>query len=47
MRKITLINDEIKIYDVNYEYRKYLYQYDKRVNTHLLSHSNIRLMLSA
>lgn len=32
MGKVTLINDEIKIYDVSYEYREYLYQFDKKVN---------------
>ncbi len=32
MGEVTLINDEIKIYEVSYEYREYLYQFDKRVN---------------
>ncbi len=32
MGKVTLIDDEIKIYEVSYEYREYLYQFDKRVN---------------
>lgn len=31
MGKVVLINDEIKIYDVNYEYRAYLHQFDKRI----------------
>ena len=27
-----LMNEEFMIYDVDYEYRKYLYNYDNRVN---------------
>ena len=29
---IYLLNDEIKIYDVDYSYRRYLHSYDHRVN---------------
>ena len=32
MGKVTLIDDEIKIYEVSYEYREYIYQFDKRVD---------------
>lgn len=32
MENLTLFNNEIKIYDINYEYRKYLYQFDRKVS---------------
>lgn len=32
MVDVTLMNNEVKIYDVNYDYRRYLYQFDERVN---------------
>lgn len=32
MNHVSFLNDEIKIYDVDYDYRLFLYEFDKRVN---------------
>lgn len=32
LENLTLLNNEIKIYDINFKYRKYLYQFDQKVN---------------
>lgn len=32
LENLNLLNDEIKIYDINFKYRKCLYQFDQKVN---------------